>query len=197
MVPLAAYAAGLRERRGPTPDADPLDGGADARVLLLLETPGPRVGPTGFVSRDNLSQTAANLRRFLAEAGLPRQALVIWNAVPWVIHATGAANRPPRASEVRDGLAELPGWLERLPNLRAAVLAGHVARRARPVLEAHRPEVAVFDAPHPSPTILCTDPRLPIRLVDALTAARESAASPRLDASPACGRGAPSPKQTS
>jgi uracil-DNA glycosylase len=91
--------------------------------------------------------------------------------VPWLIHAPGARNRAPRPSEVRDGLAALPGFLDLLPELRAAVLLGHVARRARPVLEAARPGLPVWEAPHPSPTICCTDPAIPGRIVDALGAA--------------------------
>ena len=49
------------------PDVDPLDGGVNARLLILLETPGPRVLGTGFVSRDNPDGTAANMFRFLTQ----------------------------------------------------------------------------------------------------------------------------------
>ena len=104
MRPLAAFAASLREATGnEVPDADPADGGAGARCLLLLETPGPSILRTGFVSCDNPTPTGANLRRFLRDAGLPRASLLVWNAVPFVIHAPGAKNRAPRASEVREG----------------------------------------------------------------------------------------------
>eukprot|EP01046_Picozoa_sp_COSAG06_P083618 COSAG06_NODE_30503_length_538_cov_0.355353_1_plen_129_part_10 len=73
--------------QAPVPAPDPLDGGVGARMLLLLETPGPAVLRTGFVTRDSANGTAANLFRFLAEAGLSRADTLIWNAVPWLIHA--------------------------------------------------------------------------------------------------------------
>ncbi len=69
MAPLRAFAAAIRAMHGPTPDFDPADGGTAARVLLLLETPGPAIGRTGFVSLDNATGTSANLRRFLAAGG--------------------------------------------------------------------------------------------------------------------------------
>jgi hypothetical protein len=114
MAPLRAFAAGLRAVHGATPDFDPADAGLAARVLLRLETPGPAIGRTGFVSMDNPTGTSANLRRFLAEAGLDRSRLAIWNTVPWVIH-TGGPNRAPKAAETRGGLAALPALLPHLP----------------------------------------------------------------------------------
>ena len=169
--PLARYAAQLRHARaGHVPDIDPLDGGVAARVLLLLETPGPAIRDTGFVSRDNPTPTARNLRRFTREAGLARHDTVIWNTVPWTIHDAGARNRAPRAAEIRDGLAALPDFLALLPHLRCVVLAGHVARQARGCVAAG---LVVVEVPHPSPTIVCTDPAIAVRLRDGL---REAAA---------------------
>lgn len=172
MRPLAALAASLRASTGQeVPDADPADGGADARCLLLLETPGPSIARTGFVSCDNPTPTSANLRRFLRDAGLPREALLVWNAVPFVIHAPGAKNRAPRAPEVRAGLALLPGLLALLPELRVCVLAGRAAAAAAPVLRAARPGLPLLEMPHPSPTFVCTSPEVPRRIVGALRAA--------------------------
>jgi uracil-DNA glycosylase len=146
------------------PGFDPLDGGAGARLLLLLETPGPRTRPGDLVTRDKPTPTGANLRRFLGEAGIARADMLLWNAVPWVIHAEGARNRTPRATEIRLGLAFLPPLLEALPRLRVAVLAGRVAGMAEPVLRTARPEVALLRMPHPSPTIVCTSPAVPARI---------------------------------
>lgn len=174
MAPLNAVIEALRGRHGEVPWADPLDGGADARLLLLLETPGPaRAGPR-FVSRDNPTGTAANLRRFLATADWPREATLIWNAVPWVIHAPGARNRTPRAGEIAAGVAELPDLLARLPHLTAVVLAGRVAARAAPVIARHAAHLPVWTMPHPSPTIVCTSPAIAVRIGTALTAARRT-----------------------
>jgi uracil-DNA glycosylase len=184
MRPLAEFAASLREATGrAVPDADPADGGAGARCLLLLETPGPSILRTGFVSCDNPTPTGANLRRFLRDAGLPRASLLVWNAVPFVIHAPGAKNRAPRASEVREGLALLPGLLALLPELRVCVLAGRAAAAAVPVLRAERPELPLMEMPHPSPTFVCTSPEVPRRVVEALrTAAAAAAARPGIAA---------------
>ena len=163
---LSGYVAGLRTRHGAVPDPDPLDGGTGARLLLLLETPGPAITRTGFVSADNPTGTGRNLRRFCAEAGLRRQDRLIWNTVPWIIH-DGGRNRPPRAAEIREGLAELPALL-RLLSLRVVVLSGRVAARAEDLIPAG---VAVLTMPHPSPTITCTSPAIPARIRAALAQA--------------------------
>ena len=148
------------------PDPDPLDGGAGARLLLLLETPGPAIGRTGIVSADNATGTGRNLRRFWAEAGLRREDRLIWNAVPWVIHA-GGRNRAPRAAELRDGIAELPPLLALL-SLGVVVLAGRAAASAAPLFP---PGLPVLTMPHPSPVIVCTDPAIAARICDTLARA--------------------------
>ena len=170
---LNRFAAELRARHGDVPDVDPCDGGEDARLLLLLETPGPGSAPPRFVSRDNPTGTAANIRRFTGEAGIGRGDTVIWNAVPWVIHAPGARNRAPRRGEVAAGLVELPGLLALLPRLAVVVLAGRVAGGARPAIEGARPGLPVIGMPHPSPTIVCTGPAVTARIRAALAAAAE------------------------
>ena len=171
MLPLNRLVAALRERHGVVPDLDPFDGGVAARLLLLLETPAPGAEPIRFVSRDNATRTAANLRRFLAAAGIARADTLIWNAVPQAIHAAGARNRPPRRTEVATGLGELPPFLALLPRLAGAVLAGRVAAEARPTIEAMLPGLPVLEMPHPSPTILCTSPSIPARITRALAEA--------------------------
>src|SRR4051794_39202793 len=100
MKPLLGLLQDLRDRHGFVPDFDPLDGGARARLLLLLETPGPRIFTSAFVSRDNPTGTAANLFRFTQEVGIPRREMLIWNTVPWVIHQKGARNRAPSRTEI-------------------------------------------------------------------------------------------------
>ena len=173
MRALNRFVAGLREGRGgAVAGFATCDGGAEARVLLLLETPGPGREPLRFVSRDNATGTARNLRRFFAAAGLDRRDSVIWNAVPWVIHAAGARNRAPRTGEVAAGLAELPALLPLRPALSAVVLAGRAAGRAAPVLAARAPHLRVLAMPHPSPTFVCTDPKIAPRIVGVLAQAR-------------------------
>ena len=47
MAPLKAYAAALRRPGTEVPDFDPLDGGVAARLLFLLEKPGPMTAEHG------------------------------------------------------------------------------------------------------------------------------------------------------
>ncbi len=158
-------------RHGPVPHFDPCDGGDRARLLLLLETPGPGAAPLRFVSRDNPTGTAANLRRFCAIAGLEREETVIWNTVPWVVHSPGARNRPVRRGEVAAGLQALPALLARLPELRVVVLAGRVAQRAGEVVRTACPQAVVLAMPHPSPTYVNTSPSIAAAICDVLRAA--------------------------
>jgi uracil-DNA glycosylase len=186
VLPLTRFVTDLRSRHGAVPDVDPFDGGAGARLLLLLETPGPGSSPLRFVSRDNPTGTASNIRRFCDAAGLARTDMLLWNAVPWVIHQPGAPNRAPRKGEIADGLAELPAFLALLPRLRVAVLAGRVAAEAAPVLAAARPGLTLLQMPHPSPTIVCTSPAIPARIEATLSqAARVLAARGAVEGSEA------------
>lgn len=164
---------------GPLPHFDPLDGGVEAQLLLLLETPAPGNGGVRFVSRDNATGTARNLTRFLAAAGLPRTTTLLWNAVPWVLHAPGARNRAPRRAEIAQGLATLPGLLALLPRLRVTVLAGRVAAQAEPVVRAAAPGAAVMTMPHPSPTYVCTSPTVATRIAAVLADAAAVLAADR------------------
>lgn len=155
-----------------------MDGGIGARILMLLETPGPSSAPLRFVSRDNSTGTAANIRRFCTAAGIARTEMILWNTVPWVIHEPGARNRPPRRGEIAAGLAELPAFMALLPRLLIVILAGRVAAEARPLLAATRPELLVFHMPHPSPTFVCTLPSIPARIGAVLTDVALALAAP-------------------
>ncbi len=148
---LAAYAAGLRAA-GPgvpalgrqAPDFDPLDGGTAARVLFVLEKPGPGIVPSGFVSRDNDTPTAQAIHAFMHQAGLPRAETVLWNLVPWWNGTTAitAAERLAGAQALRELLPLLPG-------LDTVVLVGRTAEAARPLLGGLR----VLSSAHPSPQV--------------------------------------------
>ncbi|GJE37589.1 uracil-DNA glycosylase [Methylobacterium persicinum] len=165
VAPIRALARRITaEREAPVPDPDPLDGGVGARLLLLLETPGPMVLRTGFVTRDSANGTAANLFRFLREAGIARADTLIWNAVPWVIHAPGALNRAPRRAEARQAEPYLAPLLDLLADLAVVVLAGRFAGACAPALTALRPGLPLIAIPHPSPTYVCTSPDVPARI---------------------------------
>ena len=140
-------------------------------MLILLETPGPGQDEPRFVSRDNPTGTARNLRRYSDDAGLLRAESLLWNVVPWHIHAPGARNQAPRRREVEAGLALLPGFLALLPRLQVVIMAGRVAALARPHLESRLPAVAAFNMPHPSPTFVCTSPAVGLQIAATLRAA--------------------------
>ncbi len=150
IAPLADYVAGLRSG-GQVPDFDPLDGGIEARILFLLEKPGPMTDPirpgrtgSGFVSRNTDDPTAVATFAFMRQAGIPRAATVIWNAIPWWNGRIAFT-----AAERTLGLRELAELRALLPRLRTAVLVGRTAGTARPLLGG----VHVFESAHPSPQV--------------------------------------------
>ena len=149
LLTLADWVETLRgQARGFVPGFDPADGGAEARLLLVLEKPGPTVAPptgSGLVSRDNPTETARAIREGMAAAGVPREMTAIWNMVPW-----WNGTMRVRVAEARNGAVALAELLVLLPELRCVVLAGAVARRfGAPVCA--RAGVRVFECVHPSP----------------------------------------------
>lgn len=123
------------------PYIDPLDAGTEARVLIILEAPGPKtnafntVPGSGFISSDNDDATAENLWLERQNAGLV-EGVLIWNAVPWYL---GPTKRKPRVAEKAVGGQVLRDLIRMLPDLHTVVpLGGHAKdtwrRFARPGL---------------------------------------------------------------
>lgn len=128
VAPLSAWREGLLARRSPknpdvaVPHFDPAEAGVHARVLVLLESPGPRADEgagSGFVSVDNRDATAATAWRLRNEAGL-HDHTVLWNIVPWYLGSV----RAPNASETQQGALELRRLLPLLPELRVVITSG-------------------------------------------------------------------------
>src|SRR5215208_2945203 len=71
------------------PYFDPMDGGVEADVLFLFESPGEGALASGFVSRDNRDSSAAKLTALNKDARLKWELTASWNIVPW------ALGRPP------------------------------------------------------------------------------------------------------
>ena len=150
--PLTAYVEQLRGRSPDEfPDFDPLDGGVEARLLFLMEKPGPmtsalrtgRAG-SGFISRDNDDPTAEAIFNFMGNAGIPRRETVLWNLIPgW------NGTRKVTAREVREGALEALRLVQLLPRLKAVVLVGARAEEARPFLTSGG--FSLFSSVHPSP----------------------------------------------
>lgn len=174
MEPLRRYLTSLEERRGVAPLVDPGDAGSDARVLVLLEAPGPMTNTanarpgSGFISVDNDVRTAENCWRARSEAGLI-DGVLHWNIVPWYL---GPASVKPNAVELAEGAAELLDLMTRLPRLRHVVLAGRYAQRGwmRHVAPTE-PSVSVAETWHPSPLALNSASRREA-FVDAMRDAR-------------------------
>ena len=66
-----------------------------------------------------------------------------------------------------------------LPDLAIVVLAGRFAGAARGPLERLRPGLPIVAVPHPSPTYVCTSPRVPERIRAGLAEARALLADAR------------------
>jgi len=108
------------------PHFDPCDGGINARLLLLLQDPGPKVRTTGFISRNNPDLTALNVLNLISNAGIPRRETLLWNFVPW--HLDGKAIRKSHETEAEILFRAL---LRLCPNLRVILLFGFEAQKAR------------------------------------------------------------------
>lgn len=154
IAPLTRYASKLRRRPGvEVPEFDPLDGGVRARVLFLLEKPGPmtasaktgRAG-SGFISRNNDDPSAEATFGFMVQAGLARRFTVTWNVVPWWNGTTDVSG-----AEVREGAEQVRELIGLLPELRAVVFVGRKAARARRHLADAGLEL--FHSDHPSPIV--------------------------------------------
>lgn len=110
LIQLTRLAQRIRETRpdgDEVPDFDPDSGGVSARVLLLLEAPGPgavakggsRLG-SGFVSLDNNDETARNLKNAVETAVLARDEVLMWNIVPWYV-GNEQKIRPATSNDIR------------------------------------------------------------------------------------------------
>lgn len=149
---LRDYAAKLRARdAGTVPEFDPMDGGTEARLLFLMEKPGPMTddlaatGKTGsgFISRDNDDPTAEAIFTFMRQAGIARQDTVLWNVSWW----NGTRKITP--AELNAGLQQLGALIDLLPRLTTVIAVGRRAARAKAAVEEHG--LAFYASAHPSP----------------------------------------------
>ncbi len=157
MKPLMDYLGRIRQAMGDAyemPAFDPLDGGINARALLLLEAPGPKAVGSGFISRNNPDPTARNICRLLAEANIPRQHTLIWNIVPWYVGDGQGRIHSINGRYIRDALPHLGTLIGMLPELKVILLlgkkAGSTASPIRqltsvPLLLTHHPSARVFN----------------------------------------------------
>lgn len=160
-APLTDLVHAIRQERGlseEVPYFDPLDGGVEARVLFVLEAPGPKAVASGFVSRNNPDETAKNTFLFLKAAGIPRRLTLLWNIVPWYIGSRQKI-RPATFTDLEEGRQYLLRLLKRLPKLEVVVLVGRKAERTEQWLKVRcDPQIRLLRAPHPSPLFVNRSP---------------------------------------
>lgn len=164
VAPLNTWVIDLRRRLGPdaiVPWFDPQDGGCEARILWLLEAPGPKAtrewGGSGFISCNNNDGTAENTWETREEAGVSRKLVVHWNAIPYYL----GSNTKIRAYDRNDIAAVgqlLNELLNLLPRLQVVILGGEAARKVWKDFAPQNSNVHIIKCPHPSPTNLNTRP---------------------------------------
>lgn len=153
------------------PNIAPLDAGVEAKVLLLLETPGRVPRETRFTSLDNPSATSKNLWALVEESGLQRSSLLLWNLVPWDIGLETEVQQTT-GSHHEFGVRALLKLLSLLPELRAIVFLGAKAQKAMPDVQSSLSALALFRCPHPSSRVLNTRPEMRPHILAALQQAR-------------------------
>ena len=151
--PLTDFVATIREEKGlgyDVPYFDPMDGGVEGKVLFVLEAPGPKAVHSGFISRNNPDQSATNMFGLLTEARFRRDETILWNIVPWYIGDERHKKiRAAKREDIEEGLPYLYRLISLLPNLKAIVLVGKNAWKARSFIE-EREKIQIFQSYHPS-----------------------------------------------
>lgn len=175
IAPLTVFAERIRRTSNPhepywAPCFDPKSGGTGAQVLLLMESPGPKVSQTGFVSLDNPDGTAENLSCLLKLAGLPRAKVLLWNIFPWQLSAEKVVM--PTDDHLLEAVPATLELLSVLPQLRVVVLVGARAQRGWLHVKGHLASApATLNCPHPSPQNLAARPQQAARAIEALAEA--------------------------
>jgi uracil-DNA glycosylase len=154
MQPLFNYLNEMRNALGgdyEMPMFDPCDGGIHARVLILLEAPGPKAIGSQFISRNNPDRTADNINKLLQIAEIARKDTILWNIVPWYI-GDSRKIRPAIKEDISLALPFLKKLIELLTNLDFIVLMGKPAQSA--ILDIRKiSNKPIFCAAHPSPKV--------------------------------------------
>lgn len=143
----------IRVKHVGVPYFDPESGGVNARILFLLEAPGPNA--IDFISPDNNDPTAANMIRLLADAGINRGETCFWNVVPFYIgNAERTKLRAAKQTDLDAGEPWVVELLALLPRLETIILMGRHAQKARELLLRLRPDLRVISTWHPAPRCL-------------------------------------------
>lgn len=168
MADRIAAAEGLHP--GAVPYPDPTFGGTRARLLFLLDSPGPRAkaqtGGSGLISVDNADPTAARMHAAYRRLGIDRSRCLHWNVCPFPT-AKDQSSPGERARAV-PYTREL---LSLLPELAVVVLLGRAAEDGWRRTSRLRPGLRVLVAPHPSNRGINAVPGNEARFLAAMTEA--------------------------
>ena len=139
---------------------DPDGGGVRARVLVLMESPGPKTvrdGEAGFCSEDNDDGTAATFHQVRERSGLLQRDYVRWNIVPWAVYAKDGRWTAPSSQDLIAAEPALGELLAVLSELQLVVCMGAKAltgfMRHITLVDTHLVEVKpplILGVPHPS-----------------------------------------------
>lgn len=157
---LEEYVTELRKTGRDVPDFEPRNGDTRAKVLFLLEAPGPMAsgerGGSGLISQYNNDPTARRTKRFIESSLLNQKDLVLWNIVPWYI-GNAKKIRHPNSIDLNEGIQALAKLLSLMRDLQAIVLFGQHAQRTASDIQLHT-NVRIFYSPHPSPQARIENP---------------------------------------
>jgi uracil-DNA glycosylase len=147
------------DNRGWAPYIAPMHGGTYARLLTVLQDPGPgtqdQIG-SGFLCIENNDPTAINLDNIFKQHRIAVNDLLPWNSYPWYINS----QKPPNVDQRRAGTKPLKIVVDLLPRLRVVVLLGVYAHDSWKRLETAYPGLAqkrglrVIHTYHASPQAL-------------------------------------------
>jgi uracil-DNA glycosylase len=138
MKPLTEYLQQVRTAMGSgyeMPMFDPCDGGINARVLFLLEAPGPKAVGSAFISRNNPDPTAQNMCELLKKASIARHDTLLWNIVPWYVGDGEGRIRAVTKADIDAAMPHLKNLPALLPKLEMIVLVGKKAQSASKEIE--------------------------------------------------------------
>ena len=156
--PLATHLAKIKAEHPEKelPCFDPCDGGVRAKVLFLLEAPGPKAVGSTFISRNNPDPIARNICELLQEAGIARGDTLLWNIVPWYV-GDGSRIRAVTDGDICQSFPYFKDLLSLLPNLEVIALLGKKAQSAKGQIR-QLTSLPIIEMPHPSATNFNTRP---------------------------------------
>jgi uracil-DNA glycosylase len=159
IAPLTKFVYLIRTEKGDQysiPFFDPLDGGINAKILFLLEAPGPNAVKSGFISRNNPDETAKNMFQILEDVGIPRNETILWNIVPWYIGNIEKI-RPANTKDITQGWYYLKRLIQLLPYVDTIVLVGRKSQKIKKQIVKEYTNLKIIECFHPSPMFINHD----------------------------------------